>query len=88
MLLHVQLILSNFVLPCSKPAKSACIRLAGVRWPAGWSMARMSTAQLIKELIQFGIEVTEEERKRFEGEYSVTFLKRFECFLEDFLCKY
>ncbi len=45
----------------------------------------MSTAHLIKELIQFGIEVIEEERKKFEGEYSVTFLKRFECFLEDFL---
>ncbi|XP_026073376.1 uncharacterized protein LOC113053007 [Carassius auratus] len=29
-------------------------------------LTRMSTAKLIKELIQFGIEVTEEERKKFE----------------------
>ncbi|XP_026110054.1 sterile alpha motif domain-containing protein 3-like isoform X4 [Carassius auratus] len=29
-------------------------------------LTRMSTANLIKELIQFGIEVTEEERKKFE----------------------
>ncbi len=49
----------------------------------------MSTARLIKELIQFGIEVTEEEGKNLKvsnvNVILLHFFKRFECFLEDFL---